>query len=536
MGVNGIDPRQIDPAYRRVFTGWLDGQLGDAADDQAELAAVNRLLLQMEAGQLIIDDLGRQHALAGEAVYNDVTVAARLRQWQTAAGKARREKAVGVLLLLGALAVLFFAFGGLDLWKGATPEAEPVEVVVEEGDLAPTPSPTPIRESVLELADNLGGRVRLGQPRTIEIRRQGAVEGVTLAIVPAQVDDKGVIRYFQPDQAEAEGTAVWVFGTVLNYVFGIAEETARQLQLGDTVVMRSATGAVYAFAIVETLTAEPQQVEIFSQRQSPGLTLFALPASDKTIPVARAIYLAANEELAGLSALAALGERTLAAGQPFTATTLTVDEGLDGLLTIRVSGQIGGVSAPGDGANDGGAAASGHPQPLLLSLLTPAGQYGAASGGQLAPPETAAQDWTAVWELPAGFVFGGLRLRVDSLYGPATTIDLGSPPLPGEAVRATITGAVWNETRAELVVSLLVVNSGPGVARLDAAQIIISQQGGELPLIIQPYLPLLLPPGGETAVVARTRPPLPGLPLILQAGSQRWELEPSLAASLQTNH
>ena len=534
MGVNGIDPRQIDPAYRRVFGSWLDGQLGGAADDQAELTAVTRLLLQMEAGQLIVDDLGRSHALAGEAVYDDAAVAARLSQWRTEAGKTRREKVVGVLLLASAVILLFFALGGLDLFSSVA-EAEPVAVAEEEEEteLAPAPSPTPIRESVLELADNLGGRVRLGQPRTIEIRRQGATESVTLAIVPAQVDATGAIAYFQPDEAEADGVAVWVFGTVINYVFGVAEQTARQLQPGDTVAMRSATGAVYTFAIVETLAAEPQQVEIFSQRQSPGLTLFALPASGSPVPAARAVYLAANEELGGLSPLAALGEPTTAAGRPFTVTAMTLDEGLDGLLTIRVSGEIESADA---GASTGGAAAGG--QPLLLSLLTPAGQYGAVSGGQLTPPAAPpgeAVAWTAVWQLPADLVFGSLRLRVDSLYEPATTVDLGSPLLPGEALEATLAAAVWDEARAETTLSFAVVNRGPGVVRLDAAQFSAAQQGGELPLIIQPYLPLLLPPGGETVVVVQTRPPLPGHPLIVQAGARRWEVDPPPANPPQAN-
>jgi hypothetical protein len=520
MHHNGVDPRQIDPGYRRVFSGWLDEQIAAAADEQAELLILNRLAAQMESGQLIIDERGRRHALAGAPAYSEAVVAARLQTLRRETGSSRRDKAVGVLLLVAAALLLFFALGGWNFLSAALSAEETAALAAEtpltEEEAAlldaesPAPTPPPLRESALELSDSLGGRIRLGQPRTLEIRRAGQSVGTTLVIAPAQVDDKGVIGYFPPDDAAAETAAVWVFGTAINYVFGIPEEAARQLQPGDTVVMRSATGAVYDFAIVETFLAEPQQVEIFSQRQSPGATFFALPASDQPIPAARAVYLAANEELTGLSGLAAVGERLVVGGQALTVTAVTVDEGLDGLLSVRVSGELAGEER------------AGGRQPLLLSLLTPAGQYGALSGGQLAA-QTETTSWTAVWELPTGFLFGSARLRVASLYDQAATVELGGMALPGAGLSATVTEAAWEERRGELRLSLLVANNGGGVARLAASQIIVTQHGGEIAYTIDPYLPILLAPGSETVLTVRVRPPLPGDPLIVQVGAQRWE-------------
>jgi hypothetical protein len=287
----------------------------------------------------------------------------------------------------------------------------------------------------------------------------------------------------------------------------------RRLEPGDDIIMRTATGAVYTFTVSRQFTAEPQQVELFSQRQSPGLTLFALPAGGKPVPVARAVYLAANEELTGLGQVAALGETIEVGGAPLTVTAVTVDETADGLLAIRVSGEVGEGRAP--------AAA----QPLLLSLITPAGQYGPESGGQLyAEGSDGDGRWQAVWRLPPGFVFGQARLHLASLYDQAALVDLGTLARPAEGLAFRVSKASWDERTAEGVVTVVVTNGSAGAARLDGAQFRLSQQGGDIARTIQPHLPLLLEPGATVALELRFRPSLAGLPVLLQAGPTLWEV------------
>jgi len=507
MHNNGPVPSQIEPAYRLAFEQWLDTQLASATTEEAEYEIVTRLIPLMESGQLIVDDNGREHQLVGGAVYDDATVAARIRRHEAANQNGRREKILYGLLILGVVVFVLIALGVFSAGGGKDAEA----IAGAATEIPPTP--TPISENVLELADDLGGRVELGQPRTIEIRHRATEENITLAIVPAQVDENGLIPYFKPNSYgdDTEDVAVWVFGTVINYVFGIPEEMVRGLAIDDTILMRSATGAVYAFAITEQFTAEPQEVELFSQRQVPGITLFALPASGEPLPMARAVYLAANEELTGLAPVAAVGEEISISGVPFVVNAVSVDQTLDGLLVVQVTGRIG-ASETASSSN-----------PFLVSLASPTGQYAPEGGGQLYAGPTAGE-WTLSWQLPADQLLESARLLANSLYGQSAVIDLGSLPSPDTALSLTVLKADWDELSGEATVSLEATNEGQGTARLDASYLKLSQQGGDVPTTILPVLPTLIEPGGQLRLELRFRPLAPGLPVLLQAGQSLWEI------------
>jgi hypothetical protein len=507
MRNNGTDASQIEPAYRLAFEQWLDTQLVSATTEEAEYEILTRLIPLMESGQLIVDDNGREHQLVGGVVYDDATVAARIRRHEAANQSGRREKILYGLLILGVVTFILIALGVFT--SGGDDEADVVAGV--ETEIPPTP--TPIRENVLELADDLGGRVALGQPRTIEIRHGATEDNITLAIVPAQVDENGLIPYFKPNSYgdDTEEVAVWVFGTVINYVFGIPEDMVRGLSLDDTILMRTATGAVYAFAITEQFTAEPQEVELFSQRQAPGITLFALPASGEPLPMARAIYLAANEELTGLAPVAGVSEEISIGGIPFGVDAVSVDQTLDGLLDVQVAGHIG-ASETASSSN-----------PLLVSLASPTGQYAPEGGGQLYAGPTAGE-WTFSWRLPADLLLESARLQANSLYGESAVIDLGSLPSLDKALSLTVLNADWDEFNGEATVFLEVINEGQGTARLDTSYLKLTQQGGDIPATILPNLPTLIEPGGQFRLELRFRPLAPSQPVLLQAGHSLWEI------------
>ena len=508
MQNNGANASQIEPAYRLAFERWLDNQLASATTEEAEYEIVTRLLPLMESGQLIVDDNGREHQLVGGVVYDDATVAAQIRRHETANQNGRRQKIFYGLLIVGVILFVLIALGVFNFSgdEGAETLAEAITEI--------PPTPTPIRENVLELADDLGGRVELGQPRTIEIRYRATEENITLAIVPAQVDENGLIPYFKPNSYgdETEDVSVWVFGTVINYVFGIPEEMVRSLEPGDTILMRTATGAVYNFAVTERFTAEPQEVELFSQRQAPGITLFALPASGEPLPMARAAYLADREELTGLASVVDMGEEIFVGGVSFRVDAVSVDHTLDGLLNVQVEGRIGADET----------ASSNNP--LLVSLTSSTGQYTPEGGGQLHAGPSAG-DWRISWQLPADLLLNSARLLVNSLYGESTVIDLGSLPLPHQSLASSVLDADWDELNGEGMVSLEVVNNGQGAARLDRSYIKLSQQGGDISPTILPTLPTLIEPGGQLLLELRFRPLTPSQPVLLQAGESLWEID-----------
>ena len=508
MRNNGADASQTEPAYRLAFERWLDAQLASATTEEAEYEIISRLTPLMESGQLIVDDNGREHQLVGGAVYDDASVAARIRRHEATRRTGQRERILYGLLILGVVAFVLIALGV----TGFSDDEETEAVVGVETEIPPTP--TPIRENVLELADDLGGRVELGQPRTIEIRHRTTEENITLAIVPAQVDENGLIPYFKPNSYgdETEEVAVWVFGTVINYVFGIPEEMVRDLTLDDTILMRTATGAVYTFAVTEQFTAEPQEVELFSQRQAPGITLFALPASGEPLPMARAVYLAANEELTGLAPVAAVGEEISINGISFAVNAVSVDQELDGLLSVQVIGHI--------GASETTSASN----PLLVSLTTPTGQYAPEGGGQLYAGPTAGE-WALSWRLPADLLLESARLLATSLYDEGAVIDLGSMPSPEKALSLIVLNADWDELNGEATVFLEVTNEGQSTARLDSSYLEMTQQGGDVPATILPEVPTLIEPGGHVLLEIRFRSLVPGMPVLLKAGQTLWEIQ-----------
>lgn len=523
---------QIEPAYRLAFEQWLDARLADASDEAAELAQIRELIALMESGRLIVNHKGQINQVLGTPAYDDPHIAARLRLEQAKRGRLRRDQLTGVALMAAAGLVLLYLFGVFDFGDAGEGQAS------AEATVTPLSTTTPIAQSVLELADDLGSRVRLGQPRTLEIQRQDGGGNLTLAVIPAEVDESGRLPYFEPDEETdaRDEIAVWVFGTVINYVFGIPEPLVRSLAPGDTILMRTATGAVYRFEVAAQWAAGAQEVELFSQRQPPGLTLFALPASGEPVPVARALYLAGGEAIAELPATAGLGPGEAGvrlSGWAVRASQVTLNETLDGLLVVEVRGDLQ-RAAPG---SSGGATGT----PLLLSLVTPTGQYAPVESGlpeSLVTTGVYSSTWRARWSLPPDLIPGQARLHLASPDGSSATIQLGDLARPGSRLQATIQDLAWDELTGEVVVGLTIANppADPGAiesgtAHLNGSFFHVSQQGGDVYLTTEPVLPILIEAGGQVGLELRFRPgPIyPGsvggrAGIILQTGQQVWEI------------
>jgi len=152
---------------------------------------------------------------------------------------------------------------------------------------AATPTPVPTLEADL-LSVSGGSKTALVSPRTLDIA------GVSFVVQPVKITSGA---WQLPDDPRAVS---WVYGTVVNYVFGI-EATAESkallaaLQTGDELLLRMSTGPAYRFAVADTVRVAPQASEIFRQNR-PGLTLVLVGDETQATRIAiRAVYLPDSE-------------------------------------------------------------------------------------------------------------------------------------------------------------------------------------------------------------------------------------------------
>lgn len=171
--------------------------------------------------------------------------------------------AVAVFLCL-VVAVLVFVLGLRPLLFPTRVEGIPLEIV------RVTPGPTPQPGAVpIPIAEVGGEAVPLPIPVALEIG------GRTFAVQASPADGGA---WAAP--ASASGAAIWVEGTVVNYVLGLeatAEQTAlvEQLVAGDPLSLRLSNGARVTFRVARTESIRPDDTSIFAQHSS-GLTLVLL--------------------------------------------------------------------------------------------------------------------------------------------------------------------------------------------------------------------------------------------------------------------
>jgi hypothetical protein len=210
------------------------------------------------------------------------------------------------ILLIGALAVLLclvvvvlvFVLGLRPLLFPTRVEGIPLEIV------RVTPGPTPQAGSPsLPIAEVGGEAVTLPVPIVLQI-------GERTFPVQASPADSGA--WLAP--ASASGAAIWVEGTVVNYVLGLegtAEQTAlvEQLAAGDQVLLRLSNGTAITFRVTGRESVPPDDTSIFAQHGS-GLTLLLLGGEAETRTAILAEVERVEEPTPDPAAV------TIAAGQP----------------------------------------------------------------------------------------------------------------------------------------------------------------------------------------------------------------------------
>ncbi|MCA9921735.1 MAG: DUF4352 domain-containing protein [Anaerolineales bacterium] len=171
----------------------------------------------------------------------------------------------------------------------------------------PTPFPTDLETNinndplVVGIDGNSTITVTLDTPVTLALGNQSfAVQ--TQAVAADQV--------WSPNLADEE-TAVWVYGSIVNYIVGLSRTDENQallegLQPGDEIALTTRGGINYTFTFDSRRTVSTANRDVFAQNM-PGITLLLLGGEGNERLVVNGRYLV-SESTAGQSNIVNLGE------------------------------------------------------------------------------------------------------------------------------------------------------------------------------------------------------------------------------------
>ncbi|NOR82466.1 MAG: hypothetical protein GQ526_03135 [Ardenticatenales bacterium] len=422
-------------------------------------------------------------------------------------------------LLVGAVvagAIMLALFGALIL-RSLTggDESEPG---------VPTLDPTTLSEYTLPATGSIlvdGGTPQAQTSTPISI----TVKGLNFSILPYQVKPDGQWHY----PAGQSGTAVWVYGTIINFVIGIEHTKANTAALeslapGDEITMATSNGSIYHFGFSDRTVydqrTDSHSADLFAQT-SPGLTLVSLGGDGETRLVIHAEYrMAEVQEGTGPRA-----DLSVAVGEParlgeVVVTVLGTSYAYDNpnapegwalyLVDYRIENLSQQVLDPNrlrmdlqDGMGN------------VYSLNLPASQAGTFGYLMLAiPPNTVAQG-TAGYLVPTALQGPKLGWTISELGAPQNVvkvlIDFEGPQEaidPHRLAAVDLSGAELSGDRTLLSVEGSVLNSSESELVITAAAVTLVGAGNSMPLrAADPALPWAIPAGGVVSFrIAFQRP------------------------------
>lgn len=186
-----------------------------------------------------------------------------------------------LLIMLGVIIIIGVGVGALLSMQSARPTGGAESLGVDKLSTFTSPPTLPPNLPVVEENSTPVITVR---PDRVNI------SGRTFNLVPV-TEEKG--RW--PIPAQADDTAVWLYGTVVNYVIGVPySETTTSLLAGltgsDRITLTLDTGAALIFGSPQTQRIAPNDTGPMAQRQ-PGLTIVVLGGDQATRLIVRARYL-----------------------------------------------------------------------------------------------------------------------------------------------------------------------------------------------------------------------------------------------------
>ena len=408
------------------------------------------------------------------------------------AGPPRRGRLVlvplvGGILLLTTVAALILFLGLRRLFR--TGETGTAIIPLEVTRLAPTPFASPLPPTSCETIISSGDvQVTASLPISLAV---GGESFPVMAITPP----------FPPSPGGGwEGSAVWLCGTVVNYVVGLEPTPENEalldgLRPGDEVKLHLSNGAMLLFRFVERREAAANEPTVFEQLR-PRLTLI-LESGGSTWQIGVADYVAETEPVQPPPPEGALAQP----GQPVRVgdAQVTVIRGharrgepglLPGTMYYLVEFSVENVgAAPLDADRFSTQLQDGvGNQYLLSSEASAAGEYGPLGGeigagvtaqgtaGYLVPETLAGP--TLVWTFspqPGSELRASVSIPYQGGAGPVAggqaDVDIVDAFLDSDADVLVIEGEVWNTGDGPLTVELsdIGLTSSAGISALRSA-------------------------------------------------------------------
>jgi hypothetical protein len=378
-----------------------------------------------------------------------------------------------------------------------------------------TPGPTQ-GPSVPVILSGSSGSV----PLTVTAPSMLEIKDRKFEVIPVEVA-KGVWPY-QPGTL-GDAKAVWVFGTLINYVIGLEANSnnttlLQDLTEADVIQLTTYSGRIVSFRYSGRQWVTVDKTDVFRQMR-PGLTLVLLGEQGNDRLVVSASYMAEGEAAPATSALAKAGTVVDVSGARVRAIAGRLVKNVAGLPTGNAYYQVDfSVTATGQDPLD----ASLFQMELMdasgkrYALSVPASQAGSYGlpGGQLLPgiSLTATAGYVVPDTLPGTDVIWTFSPRAGdasparfqlSVAGPAPTPD------PRSLVVVQVTSVRYSSDTAEIIISGGVGNTSKEAVTISLSDISL-QTGSSLMqvTVTEPALPWVLQPGQNLAFTIRcTRPP-----------------------------
>ena len=376
---------------------------------------------------------------------------------------------------------------------------------------SPTPSSTSVPDSIIT---GLGGSVPLSltTPSTIELKDKD------FGVIPVEVT-KGAWPY----QRGKPDKAVWVFGTLVNYVIGLEANSdnttlLQSLNEGDLIKLTTRGDKTLLFRYSGRQWVTVDKTDVFRQLR-PGLTLVLLGEQGDQRLVVSATYTAEGEPTPSGIAAAKAGTPVEVSGARVTV--------LGGRLAKNVEGLPAGstyylvdfsVAASGSNVLDASLfqmelldAAGNH---YTLSVpASQAGSYGPA-GGQLLPGMTltATAGYIVPDTLPGPNVYWTFSPAPDGSAPARFQLSILEPtptPDPRTFVAAQIIQARYSNDATEIIISGGVGNTSKQPVTISLSDINLQAGNTLVPVTsTDPQLPWTLQPGQNLAFTIHfARPP-----------------------------
>lgn len=340
-----------------------------------------------------------------------------------------------------------------------------------------------------------------GTPILTVLPNQLDVAGTAFSIVPV-TPEQG--RW--PIPQEQQATAVWIYGTVINYVVGVPYVTATEsllagLESSDRITLTLDNGTALVFGAPQAQRIAAEDLSPMAQ-DKPGLTLVVLGNNQTNRLTVQARYLPEESVFSDEQRVDGLEIQVLKSSIPSK-----VDDMLYFVVDYQVTNNSGASSDPmffdmtledGNGQRymlNETATSQGEYGPLTQAI--PDGETATGSAGYLVPRDIAP---------PATWVFRSDATSVNSVR----FVLPYEPPKLGPPVPDVVLSEVFNDaTRAVIVINGTIYNNGETnlVVTLDDVNLTSGNGNGALQAST-PLLPWTVAPGdGQGFEMQFSRPP-----------------------------